>query len=230
MKKPSIQITYAWNWTVWPAGGTERAFLLVELKGESGGGECDGTLERDGGRRMAARSVQLTIRPLGSGGSLKKVYGYSSQFTEQGIRVTLGDLAHQETKPLLLEFALAPHAPGTHPLVHLRWEYIDPARGAKLCTEEQCVEAAFTNDPNQLWNAIHPNVEKQVNVMEMERTVELANQLIDSGHAEAGRQLLKRQADQLLRAAILLEDAELRGKAQTLYNQWEQLENKSWNS
>lgn len=66
--------------------------------------------------------------------------------------------------------------------------------------------------------------------MEMERTVELANQLIDSGHPEAGRQLLKRQADQLLRAAILLEDAELRGKAQTLYNQWEQLENKSWNS
>ncbi|WP_186445914.1 vWA domain-containing protein [Paenibacillus cremeus] len=30
---PSIQLTHAWNKNYWPTGGTEKAFLLLELKG-----------------------------------------------------------------------------------------------------------------------------------------------------------------------------------------------------
>lgn len=222
--KPSIQTTYAWNRNVWPTGGSERAFLLLELKGEADGARSKYARMINGNQLVSvvAQNVQVTFRPLSSGVSLTQIYGYQGESLEQGIRVALGEVLDQEKKSILLECAILPHAAGTHELLHMQWEYTDMKMGATLCTAEIHMEAEFTNNPNDLLDSIHPYVEKQVKFMELWMALERADQLFQSGKLEAGRQLLRQQADSLLRAAIILEDAELRKEAQLLYEQVEQ--------
>ncbi|CAM4179643.1 VWA domain-containing protein [Paenibacillus alkaliterrae] len=176
--------------------------------------------ELEGLMSVIAQNVQLTIKPSESV-SINHIYGYKLENTDQGLRLSLGDVFDQETKSILVELSFHPHAAGKHKALDIQWDYADVTNGAKLYSLQFAVEASFTNDFNLLGQAPNSHVEKQVKITETALAIEHAIDAFDSGDEETGLKLLQQQADTMLCAAIQSEDAELREEAQLLYNQLE---------
>lgn len=176
--------------------------------------------ELEGLLSVIAQNVQLTIKPSESV-SINHIYGYNAENIDHGLRLSLGDVFDQETKSILVELSFHPHTAGKHKALDIQWDYVDVTEGAKLCSLQFTVEASFTNDINLLGQASNSHVEKQVRITETALAIEEAIAAFDSGDEDAGLNLLQRQADTMLCAAIQSEDPELREEAQLLYNQLE---------
>jgi len=176
--------------------------------------------EMDGLLSVVAQHVQLVIKPAETA-PITHIYGYKAEDTEQGLKLSLGDVYDQEVKSVLIELALAPHTAGKHEILQIQWDYADVTEGAKLCTLQYAIEAEFTSDISLIRQSVNPHVEKQVKITESAIAIEQAIAAFDIGDEETGKRLLQRHADTMLYAAVQSEDAELREEAQMLYSHLE---------
>lgn len=177
--------------------------------------------ELEGLLSVVAQNVKLALKP-GPGLEVKQVYGYHAENTDDAMIVALGDVFDGEVKSVLVECAVAPHSTGSHGLIEVEWCYMDVAGEApKLTSLQTILHAEFTADLNLLMSPADPEVERKIAVTESAMAMELAIHAFDAGDEDLGKQLLQKQADQLLVAAVRSEDAGLREESEKLYSQLE---------
>lgn len=177
--------------------------------------------ELDGLLSVVAQNIQVTLIPSDKA-VITNIYGYESERTPQGVKLALGDAYAEETKSILVEMMLYPHVAGTHEILKLQWEYAAVTNGeAKLSTLQYPVSAHFTNDIELFQKSTNSQVEKQIKITESAIALQHAIAAFDSGDEDAGKEMLQRQADTMLSAAVTSDDAELREEALMLYSQLE---------
>jgi Ca-activated chloride channel family protein len=177
--------------------------------------------ELNGLLSVVAQNMRITLQTTDLT-RVTNVYGY--KMDEQKHTVHVGDLYHDEVKTILVEMALHPHSPGTHPVLLMNWEYTDVTEGAVSCTFSSEVQAEFTNNINLLGLAGSDEVQKQVELTESAKTIEAAMEAMDSGDLQSGKQMLKEQADHMLKMSEVLAAPSLAMESLKLLNQLENFE------
>ncbi|CAM3982328.1 VWA domain-containing protein [Cohnella lubricantis] len=180
--------------------------------------------ELEGLLSVTAQNVKLIVRPF-DGAQVTAIYGYPAEERESGgSAIAIGDLYQNEVKSILVELTLHPHTPGEHPVLKLDWEYVDVTEGAVMCRTSIDVAAAFTSDIDLLGQPANPVVEQQVELTKSAIVIEQAMKAFDSGDMEQGQQLLKAQADEMLRLSAVMGSPLMAEESAKLYSQLDNFE------
>ncbi|MCK9858321.1 VWA domain-containing protein [Paenibacillus sp. ATY16] len=204
---------------------------LMEGIADGGGGNFYYIEKPDDIPSIFAKELQGVLSVLGQNMRLKlqsteaaelqNVYGYKPVDQKNGNMYNLGDIYDQEVKSLLIEMTFFPQTEGIHPILQLELEYMDVTDSVKPCKVQLDISASFTKDLELLAMPMDTIVEKQMKITETALTIEKAMEAFDQGRNDAGITMLQAQADDLLRMAVLTDDADLRTESLLLYEQLE---------
>lgn len=204
---------------------------LMEAIADGGGGNFYYIEKPDDIPGIFAKELQGVLSVCGQNMRLKlrapetaevlRVYGYKPVNQQDGWSFSLGDIYDQEVKSLLIEMSFYPHTEGVHPVLQLELEYMDVTESAKPCKVQMDIAGEFTNNLGLLSMPEDTIVEKQLKITETAITIEKAMEAFDQGFNDEGITMLQAQADELLRMAVITDDADLRTESLLLYEQLE---------
>jgi Ca-activated chloride channel homolog len=172
---------------------------------------------------VVAQNIKLTFQTTGLA-KVTGVYGYNAEQVSGQHTVHAGDLHHGEVKTILIELAMHPHTQGTHPVLFLNLDYMEVTEGAVACSYAYEINAEFTNDINLLGLAGNAEVQKQIELTESAKVIRAAMEALDSGDLKGGKQMLKEQADHMMKVSETLAAPTLAVESQKLFNQLENFE------
>lgn len=172
---------------------------------------------------VAAQNAKLKLIPS-DGTRIVGLYGYPADIQQGHPTIRVGDLHRGDIKFVLVELCLRPQAPGEHHVLQLYWEYMDTVRNAAACSVTTDVQALFTSDVELLNLPGNPEVVQQVELTKSAKVIEEAMAAFDRGDTAHGQQLLKRQADQMLRLSVMMNNRLLAEESAKLYSQLDNFE------
>lgn len=174
--------------------------------------------ELEGLLSVVGQNLQIKLKPTDYC-KITSIYGYQPIEDQGTLLLNIGDIYHHETKSILVELALYPHAKGTHEVLGVEINYVDVTEGVIFVSEHEKIELEFTNDLHLIDESLNPNVEKQIQITQSAKVIEEAMQAFDAGDIERGQMLIRSQADQMNQMANELNDSDLLQESMVLYSQ-----------
>ncbi|MFC5648605.1 VWA domain-containing protein [Paenibacillus solisilvae] len=176
--------------------------------------------ELQGVLSVLAQNMRMRLTPSESV-AITNLFGYQPTVMDGSRSFNLGDIYDQEVKSILIELTINPLTVGIHHILQLELDYVDVTDGIKPYSVVMALSAEFTNHLELLDLPMDAVVEKQVKITETALAIEKAIEAFDNGSTDAGKMMLRAQADELLRMAVVTDDAQLRAESLMLYERLE---------